>query len=188
MVGLGLLATWGSTPEERSERYGCDDVVAEPHVVAWRAVDVAAPKALVFRWVCQLRVAPYSYDLIDNLGRRSPRRLTPGLDALELGQRFMTVFTLVGVDPGTAITLETRHQLLGHVACTYRVTPGEGGTSRLVVKLVAAAASRLGAVGRATLRVLLPGGDLVMMRRQLLTLKTLAERDARTPAGDIVRA
>ncbi len=188
MVGLASLGTWGSTPEERSERYGCDGIVAEPHVVAWRAVDVAAPKALVFRWVCQLRVAPYSYDLIDNLGRRSPRRLTPGLGALALGQRFMTVFTLVGLEPGTAVTLETSSQVLGHVACTYRVSAGEGDTSRLVVKLVAAAPSRFGVVGRAILRFLLPGGDLVMMRRQLLTLKTLAERDARTPAGDIVRA
>jgi len=36
-----------------------------------------------------MRIAPYSYDGIDNLGCESPRVLIPGLDELAIGQKVM---------------------------------------------------------------------------------------------------
>ena len=167
-----VVRNWGSTAEERDRQYPCDALVTQPYVVLFRALDVEAPVAVVFRWLCQLRVAPYSYDWIDNLGRRSPRRLTPGLDELEVGQRFM-IFRLAHFEPGASITLTTEHVVFGRIAITYRVTPRPAETSRLVVKLVVA--SRPGPFGWVMARIL-PTGDLVMMRRQLLNLKRLAER------------
>ena len=68
----------------------------------------ARPAARCFRWLCQLRVAPYSYDWIDNRGRRSPQELTPGLDQLEVGQTFMSFFVLRSFTPGRELTLGTR--------------------------------------------------------------------------------
>jgi hypothetical protein len=66
---------WGVTPAEVRRHYACDDLVDVPDLQAWRGVDVAAPPDAVWPWVCQVRAAPYAYDWIDNLGRRSPRRL-----------------------------------------------------------------------------------------------------------------
>lgn len=124
----------------------------------------------MFRWLCQLRVAPYNYDWIDNLGRRSPRRLTPGLEELAVGQRFATIFTLRSFEPDHHITLLTEHSIFGDVALTYRVEPDPRGT-RLAVKIRARYPSPpLGWL----MRTVLPAGDLVMMHKQLHTIAALA--------------
>jgi hypothetical protein len=174
---LSVVSTWGSTVDDRAASYPCDEVIERPDTVVFRAVDVDASVPEVFRWLCQLRVAPYSYDWIDNLGRRSPQVLTPGLEKLEVGQRFMTIFRLVAFDEGSTITLDASTPFFGRVVVTYRVTASVSGQSHLVAKLLAAAPrGPLGPI----VRHLLPVGDLVMMRKQLLTLKVLAERDARS--------
>jgi hypothetical protein len=147
--------------------------LADPDVVLFRAITISASAARVFRWLCQLRAAPYSYDLLDNLGRRSPRTLTPGLEALAVGQRFMTIFRLASFEPDRQITLVSRTRLFGTVAVSYLVL-GDGDRSRLVVKL---RVRRPGGIAGRLLFPLLPPGDLVMMRKQLRTLARLAEQD-----------
>lgn len=137
-----------------------------------RAVDVGAEPETVFRWVCQLRVAPYSYDLVDNLGRRSPRTLTPGLDRLATGQRFLVLFRISGYVPDREITAVAGGRLLGRSACTYRVLEAGPGRSRLVARLDITSDNRV----RRIAAVVIAWGDLVMMRRQLRTLASLAER------------
>ena len=138
-----------------------------------RAVDVAAPGGEVFRWLCQLRVAPYSYDWIDNRGRRSPRKLTPGLEQLEVGQRCMTIFRLAEFEDGRSITLVHDGPLFGRVAVTYKVTPTGAETlppARAAARALSARDPR-GSRCRSSCRA----GDLVMMRRQLLNLRDRAE-------------
>jgi hypothetical protein len=170
---------WGSTPEERLRRYPCDDILPEHQYALFRAVTVDAPPAVVFRWLCQLKVAPYSYDLLDNGGRRSPQHLVPGVERLVLGEQVM-IFKLASFAVDEHLTISVRrHRVFGDVAISYVVVPGGApGTSRLVVKLVTVPARGLAG---AVLRHLLPPGDLVMMRRQLLNLKALAEATAAQP-------
>lgn len=167
-----FVGGWGSTAAERASAFGCDALLPDADQALFRAVDVAAPAATTFRWLCQLRVAPYSYDRLDNLGRRSPRTLTPGLEHLERGQRMMTIFRLEAFEPGRSLTVRTRGAVLGEVACTYRADPVTPERSRIVVKLLADSPRTPGL--RQLARLVLPPGDLVMMRRQLLTLRDLA--------------
>jgi len=177
-----VARTWGSTAQERALEFACDRFVADPNDALYRALTVNAPPALLFRWLCQLRVAPYSYDWLDNLGRQSPRRLTPGLDRLQVGQRIMTIFQLAAFEPDRHITavLDRLTFRLGELAVTYLIVPEAEERCRLVVKLaVAYPRTPIGA----TMRGLLPAGDLVMMRKQLLTLRKLTERDAANRAS-----
>jgi hypothetical protein len=170
-VRRGLPWSWGATDAEVADLYPCAALVPEPAARLIRAVDVAAPAAHTFRWLCQLTQAPYSYDLVDNLGRRSPRTLTPGADALTPGTPFVIIFQIVDVVPGREITGVGRPgptRRFGPMACTYRVTP-RGSRSRLIGRLDLTA-RRLAAP--------IAWGDLLMMRKQLRTLAACAERTA----------
>jgi len=169
---------WGSTADERAASYPCEEFVPNADLAVYRAIDIAAPVPVVFRWLCQLRVAPYSYDLLDNLGRRSPRELTPGADQLETGQRIMTIFHLASFEPDHHITIvcdAIGKKLLGDVSSTYKIAPAENG-SRLVLKLVCNPPG--GRLLAAPYRWVMPWFDLFMMRKQFLNLKKLAEKTA----------
>lgn len=174
MIRAGLPWSWGATDAERLADYPCGALVPEPAHRMIRAVDVAAPADTAFRWLCQLTQAPYSYDLVDNLGRRSPRTLTPGADDLTIGTTFVMIFQVAAVEPGREITGVGRPgptRRFGPMACTYRVVPVGERTSRLIGRLdLTAKGGPLGAP--------VAWGDLVMMRKQLRTLAALAGRSS----------
>lgn len=156
---------WGVTDDEVRRRYPCDDLVDRPVMQAWRGVTVAASPAAVWPWVAQVRLAPYSYDWIDNLGRRSPRELR-GLPDPGAGEPFTTA---AGRRLGRILSVEPGEQLtgrLGSYLMSYVLEP-DGGSTRLLLKIVASS-------GRLT-APLVCLGDLVMARRQLLNFKALAE-------------
>jgi hypothetical protein len=162
-----LGENWGATASERAMPLACDYLLLGAPVRLHRAVSIDASASVVFRWLCQLKLAPYSYDFIDNLGRTSPRELTPGVEQLEVEQRFMSIFSLASFFQDEHITLRSRR-----TAVTYAVLSSDRPTRLVARVLFDPPGGRVGArlVGHA-----LALGDLVMMRKQLLTLKTLAE-------------
>lgn len=173
------MRNWGATDAECTAHYPCDDLAFAHDDVFFRAVDVAAPPDLTFRWLCQLRAAPYSYDWLDNFGRRSPPHLTPGLERLAIGQRAMILFAIVDFAADRSLTVALRSRigraLMGDIAGSYVVRPAAAGGVRLVAKVLMRYPG--GPYGGALRRVM-PSADLVMFRKQLLTLRRYAERDA----------
>lgn len=157
---------WGTTAAEVQRRYPCDDLVASPAIELWRAVTVHAQPHAVWPWVRQLRVAPYSYDWLDNAGRQSPQRLLtlpeprPGDPFTRVAGRF-DVGRVLSARPGEQLTASIMGALMSYVL----VPEGEG--TRLLLKVVL---PRQRWYGRAVAL-----GDWPMARRQLLNLKRLAE-------------
>jgi hypothetical protein len=169
---------WGVTDEEVARRYPCDEVIRAPTLEAWRGVTVRASADRVWPWVAQIRLAPYSYDWIDNLGRRSPSELR-GLPEPRAGEPFTAAFG--GRTAGRILSAETCVQLTGMImgaAMSYVLVPDGDATTRLLLKVAAP--------GRPAMMPLLCVGDLVMSRRQLRTLARLAEASpdaAKRPPG-----
>jgi hypothetical protein len=164
---------WGVRDDEVCRHYPCDEFVPSPVLEAWRGVTVRTDVDDLWRWIGQLRLGPYSYDWIDNLGRRSPRRLH-GLPAPVVGENFSTAFgrpagRIVAVEPGMSLT----GTIVG-ATMSYVLVPEPAGT-RLLLKVVTARGRFIAPA--------LQVGDLIMARRQLLNLKERAEASGNNPGG-----
>ena len=115
LFGRARDPVWHWNATAATAQYPCDRYVQSPRERFTRAVEVESPPETVFRWLCQLKVAPYSYDWIDNPGRRSPRSLIPEVDRLEPGQGFL-VFWLVEFEQDrhiTGVVLSRAERVLG---------------------------------------------------------------------------
>jgi hypothetical protein len=158
---------WGVSDSEIKRSYPCDEFVTSPTLQAWRGVSVQAPAEAVWPWITQVRLAPYSYDWIDNLGRRSPRELVD-IPEPQVGDRFTTsgrreLGRIVSVDPNKHLTATIMAAFMSYV-----LVPRDHHSIRLLLK-VTMRTNRWAAP-------LLSVGDLIMARRQLLNLKQLAEQ------------
>jgi hypothetical protein len=157
---------WGVTDQEVARHYPCDDLLEPPVLSVWRGITVAAPTEAVWPWLCQLRLAPYSYDWLDNLGRRSPRELR-GLADPKPGERFSSIGGKFGV--GRVLSaVHNEHltaEILGAVMSYVLIPAGE--STRLVLKVVLKSDHWYAPA--------IALGDWPMARRQLLNLKALAE-------------
>ena len=169
------LHAWGTTEEDRSLSFPCDSYISPPHGFLFRGIEVLAPREIVYRWLCQLRVAPYAYDWLDNYGRQSPRELTPGAERLAADQTFMVMFKVVEFEPNEQITIRSARYVsfFTDIAMTYRVVPCGASSCRIVCKLTG---HNTGTWFTRVRGDYIPVVELPLMHRQLRTIKGLAER------------
>ena len=177
-----FLQNWGASPDEIAGPVVGDDLCPDAGVIATRSITLAAPPDQVFPWLRQMgfgRAGWYSYDWLDNLGRRSARRIHPEWQDVVAGSRVPAgpmSFKAAIVEPPRAFVL--------------RVGSGESAKSRIQFVLAyelreVPEGTRL--VTRVRIRVEVPGGRLierlvlgpgdgVMVRRQLLNLARRVDR------------
>ncbi|MEO3937250.1 hypothetical protein V3N99_10885 [Dermatophilaceae bacterium Soc4.6] len=177
--------TWGATADEARARMPGDGLIDRPPLSVTRALTVGAPPEAVWPWLVQAgtgRAGWYSYDLVDNLGRRSADRILPQWQGLAVGD-------LVPLTPSGRLGLRV-HSMAAPGAMVWG-SPGEttwewqlhavrgadgSPSTRLVTRFRSASVA-----GFPTWPVALPLelGDAVMMRKMLLTIKGRVERAGR---------
>jgi hypothetical protein len=172
-----FLEQWGASPDEITGGVVGDELVPHATLVATRAITLAERPERVFPWLRQMgfgRAGWYSYDWLDNLGRRSARVVRPDWQGVGVGDRVPAGpidFVAAVVDPPRAFVLQLppAHGRRRRVSFTlaYELRP-DGDRTRLVSRMRA----RLDVpAGRLVERWLLGPGDGIMVRRQLLNLR-----------------
>ena len=171
-----FLQNWGATSDEISGVVVGDDLCPDARVVATRCITLPAPPTEVFPWLRQMgfgRAGWYSYDWLDNLGRRSASTIDPEWQTVDSGSRIPAgpmSFEATIVEPPYAFVLRvgggdtTRRRVQFVLAYELRAIP-EG--TRLVTRV----RIRMNLPGGRLLeRFVLGPGDGVMVRKQLLSL------------------
>ena len=146
-----------------------------------RSIDIAASPEAVWPWLAQMgfgRAGWYSWDLIDNLGRRSATELHLDWMVRQAGDRMpagpIEFDTLIVDAPDHLVLAFGPHRVARwttEFALSYRLRPIAGGC-----RLTAVASGRIdGPLGRLAARWLLGPGDAFMVRKQLRGIRSRSE-------------
>jgi hypothetical protein len=149
LVGRRWQLGWGATGEERGAALAGDDLIANPDLVATRAITVHAPADHVWPWIAQLgqgRGGFYSYDGLENLVGceiHSADRVVAEWQDLKVGDQVKLApevgVGVTAVEPGRALVLRGGVPM-GAVPPPYDFTwafvlrEQPEGTSRLLVR------------------------------------------------------
>jgi hypothetical protein len=68
-----------------------------------RYIDIHAGTSDIYVWLKQLRIAPYSFDLLDNQGRKSPGYIIENLPPLKISSHFLLAFHICGFEENVFI-------------------------------------------------------------------------------------
>lgn len=177
-----IFQHWGATPEEIHGSVVGDELCADATLIATRSITIAAPPSDVFPWIRQMglgRAGWYSYDLIDNFGRKSATSVHDEWQNVNAGDKIPAgpiSFIAAIVSPPHSFVLEITNGKKStprlHFTLAYELREVSAGT-RLITRM----RSRINLPGgRLFERLILGPGDGIMLRRQLLTIASRASR------------
>ena len=168
--------TWGATPAEVARPLPSDDLVTDPTFNATRAITLDAPPGQVWPWLVQMgltRAGWYSYDLLDNLGRPSARRIIPELQDLQPGD--IVPMSPNGKQGMRVLSVDAPTSMVwgepGATTWAWQLDETTSGTTRLVTRVRARYRWFSPSVA---FSVLVEFGDIWMMRKMLLNLRERA--------------
>jgi len=171
-----IFQFWGATNEEIESSVIGDDICKNATLVATRSITIAAPPQDIFPWIRQMgfgRAGWYSYDWIDNLGRKSATTIHDEWQSVKSGDKIPSgpiAFTATIVDSPRHFVLEIKTQGKKsprlHFTLAYELRDHPQGT-RLVTRMRSHVNLPFGSLFE---KLILGPGDGIMLRRQLLNI------------------
>jgi len=179
-----IFENWGATSNEISQQMPGDELITSPAFSATRAITIEAPSTEVFPWIAQMglgRAGWYSYDFIDNFGRKSATSVHPEWAVSSVGDVVPggpISFVVTHIDSPNHLVMSLRgHRPSSRFKFTLAYSLSDDGQhTRLVSRVRSELRLPLGAP---LLKSTLGPGDGVMLRRQLLGLKDRSESEHR---------
>jgi hypothetical protein len=139
-----MAATCVATAVEKRRPLPVDAMIPDPLFTSTHAITIDAPPEQVWPWIAQMgagRAGWYSWDVIDNGGTPSARRVVPELQTVVPGDIMPAVphatdaFVVASVDPPGDLVLTVPDGHGGNaVAWEHVLDPLEGGRTRLIVR------------------------------------------------------
>jgi hypothetical protein len=181
--------SWGASAEEVAREMPGDELIADPDMLATRAITINAPPSAIWPWLVQMgsgRGGAYTYDWIENLlglDMHSADEVLPEHQVLEVGDLLPmgtkgAAMRVEVLDPERFLVFRVGD---GNWVWIFGLYP-ESSTTRLVSR------NRISVPQPSLLRRLfnllfMEPGSLVMERKMLLGIKERAERLAGEQPG-----
>lgn len=116
------MLDWGATPEEVAGPFPGAEIIPGGRRGGTMATTIDAPPAAVWPWLVQMgcdRAGWYSWDRLDNGGRRSAERIHPEWQSIAVGDRLLsrpdgsTWFDVAAIEPGRFLALRASLDIRG---------------------------------------------------------------------------
>jgi len=169
--------TWGATPDEVSKPLPGDELVTRPTFNATRAITIDATPQEIWPWLVQAgvtRAGWYSYDILDNLGHRSARRIIPELqnlapgDLVPMSPNGKQGIPVLSMDPPASMVWGTAAES----TWTWQLDASADGSTRLITRV----RSRYRWLSPSiAMSLLVEFADIWMMRKMLMNVRDRAE-------------
>ena len=170
---------WGATDTELKRSMPGDEIVDKPSFNATRAVTIHASSQNIYPWIVQMGVSRagwYSYDLLDNLGRRSADNILPEYQNLQAGD-------LIPISPngkqGMWVRSFKKNKWMlwwdkkGDATWAWEIRPAGQNSFRLITRLRVKYRWFSSAI---VFNLLIEFFDILMMRKSMLGIKRRAEK------------
>ena len=186
---------WGATDAERRELLPGDELVADPAIVATRAVTIDAPAGEVWSWLVQIgqdRGGMYSYDALENLlglNIHSTDEIRPEWQSLAVGDRIVLVpagwarqkagyaLPVVRLDPSSTLVLrQSPPEHPWDAVWSFHLRTLADGRTRLISRSRSRRRHGIRGSSDVALDALMDPVTWFMTRKMLLGIKQRAER------------